>query len=238
MKAFCFSIIIGLFSMTANAAGVINFNSQSGPNAGMVNYDGLGGSLVGTNIDIGVVSGIGTANTGSYNCLGCKLNFTTGNLDLMASLSQDSSGNSYVFDSGMTDADPNTGYFEITGTLQTGTLVGDIVGTGATPLLSGFWTSPITVSVLNGIFAISNGSGTDTKNPQLLALFGEPLGSFTFANTNIQLANTPIGGNLGAFNTQVTQAIVSNVATVPLPGAVWLMGSALIGLLGGRRSRV
>ena len=230
LKALCFSVIICLFSVAANAA-VINFNSLTGTNAGTVNYDGtVTGLLAGINIDIGEVSGTDTADNSGLNdiCIGCQLNFATGAFNAGAS-----TGSHYVFDAG--------GFFEITGTVaKTGG--GFIVGLGdqsTDPLLSGIWTSQITVDITGGIIAVSQGSGTDTKNIDLLNYFGETASNFTFANANIQLADllNPILPGAG-FSTTVTQAIVSNVATVPLPGAVWLMGSGLIGLLGVSRRRV
>ena len=106
LKALCFSVIICLFSVAANAS-VINFNSTSGANDGTVSYVS-GGPLIGTGIAIGTVSGIGTAsNAGSYTCFGCVLNFETGVLDSAAS-----SGGSYVFGGG--------GSFVITGLVDTG----------------------------------------------------------------------------------------------------------------------
>ncbi len=223
LKALCFSVIISLFSVAANAA-VINFNSLGGVNAGTVSYDGVGGVLVGSNIDIGEISGIGTAaNAGSYTCIGCQLNFETGLLNTSTS-----AGSHYVFDAG--------GFFEITGLFDTG--AGIIDGATTTPLLTGSWTSQITVDIVLGVIAISQGSGIDTKNPDLLSFFNET-GPFNFANANIQLSDlfAPISSGAG-FDTNVTQAIVSNINPVPLPGAVWLMGSALIGLVGVSRSRV
>ena len=107
----------------------------------------------------------------------------------------------------------------------------------AAPLLTGSWTEQVTVDILNGVVAFSNGVGVDTKNADLLEFFGaSPLDNFTFANTNFSLADllVPIAGE-AAFSTNVNTAIVANISTVPLPGAVWLLGSALIGMVGFSR---
>jgi len=224
LKALCISVLISLFSVAANAA-VINFNSLGGANAGTVSYDGVSGVLKGSNIDIGDISGIGTAaNAGNITCIACQLNFETGLLNMNAS-----AGSHYAFDAG--------GFFRITGMFDTGTAMIDGI---STPLLLGLWTSQITVDILaGGAFAVSQGSGTDTKHADLLSFFGET-GPFNFANANISLADltNPVLQPLAAFDTKVTQAIVSNVNPVPVPGAVWLMGSALIGLVGARRRKV
>ncbi len=225
LKTLYISVFISLFSLAANAA-VINFNSLGGVNSGTVNYDGAGGVLVGSNIDIGDISGIGTAaNADSFTCIACQLNFETGLLNVSAS-----AGSHYVFDAG--------GFFKITGLFDTGTSLTGIIDGTSTPLLTGSWTSQVTVDILAGVFAVSQGSGIDTKHPDLLNFFSET-GPFNFANANIQLSDlfAPISSGAG-FNTNVTQAIISNVNPVPVPGAVWLMGSAMIGLVGASRRKV
>lgn len=229
LKAICFSILLCIFSVTANAALIsnttsINFNSLGGFNTGMVNYQELGGALLGTNIDIGTISGIGTAaNAGNYTCQECKLNFATGNL-----IQADSSGSTYVFDAG--------GFFEITGTILTG--IGADIVSGITPLLMGEWTAPITVNIFNGAITVSLGIGIDTKHPDLLDFFGETGNSFSFANTNISLADllNPISA-MATFETNVIDANVTNISNVPLPGALWLLASGLMGLVMRARCR-
>ena len=227
LMALCFLVIFSVFSVTANAA-VINFNSTSGANGGTVSYVS-GGPLIGTGIAIGTVSGIGTvSNAGSYACNGCVLSFATGFLDPLAS-----SGGRYVFG--------GDGFFEITGLVDTAAAGAGVIdgsgGFGPAPLLTGSWTGQVTVDIIGGVVGFSNGVGVDTKNPELLSFFGiSSPDDFSFANTNIFLADlTDTIADQADFSTNVNQAIVANISTVPLPGAVWLLGSALIGMVGFSR---
>lgn len=229
LNTICCTALLCIFSVTANAALIsnttsINFNSLGGPNTGMVNYQEVNGVLNGTNIQIGMVSGIGTAaNAGNYTCQDCKLNFATGNL-----IQADSAGNTYVFDTG--------GFFEITGTILTG--IGADIVSDITPLLTGEWSAPITVNIFNGAITVSLGVGTDTKHPDLLDFFGETGNNFSFANTNISLADllNPISA-MATFETNVIDTNVINVSNVPLPGALWLLVSGLMGLVMSARYR-
>jgi hypothetical protein len=91
------------------------------------------------------------------------------------------------------------------------------------------------VTVSGGTFALTMISfGTDTKNQDLVDFFG--LGeAFTFANTQIALGSVTIDPN-GGFSGTVTNADFDNLA-VPVPPAVWLFGSGLLGLVGVARRR-
>lgn len=77
LKTFYLFVILSLCSIAANASvlnfngfgstGTVSYSQDAGPNQGL---------LVGSNIDIGLISGSeGTTQDGLlYDCVGCKLN--------------------------------------------------------------------------------------------------------------------------------------------------------------------
>jgi hypothetical protein len=116
-----------------------------------------------------------------------------------------------------------------TGT-NTITLTGAISGLGITDentqLLSGSFTSWNYETV--GLFSVFSGTGPDVKNAALLTALGLPIDlAFQFFTFAIQV------DNLG----QVVSVDLANVA-VPIPGAAWLFGSALLGVVAVGRRRM
>lgn len=206
-----FAGLLLVASVPAQAASIM-FSSPLEPAkmGGNIFYDGKGGGLVGTGIVIDKIVGSGTPTTGSLDCMGCVLNFTTG--------SNLTEGALYTWAGG--------GSFTITGSAQDSS--GNPWNTGPT-LVSGSWNFPVSGQVSNS-FVLTLGEGTDTKDNGLLSYFGiTPNLQFNFASTNISASGITLDPVTGAFSGQVTTASVVNTP-VPVPPAVWLFGSALIGM--------
>ena len=74
---------------------------------------------------------------------------------------------------------------------------------------------------------VFSGAGIDTKSADLLTALGAP------TNTAFEF----FGFSLQSVNGTVNSTDILNTAVVPVPAAVWLFGSGLIGLLGVARRR-
>ena len=215
---FLSAAVLGLSSVAVNAA-VIDFNIAA-PTAGTISYDGIGGSLMGTAIEVDSAVGIDTpANSGALGiltCDECLLDFSTG-----------ANTGGWTFGGG--------GTISITGTL----LDANDVVVAAGNLLTGSWTGSSVISLGNSFFSfeIVAGSFTDTKNEGLTTYFGMPTGEY-IGGINLSFAmatGTSVGS---AFtSTSVYSGDVVNTPAVPVPAAVWLFGSGLIGLVGVARRR-
>ena len=226
------SLAMCSYTATANMVNtmpILSFDDDQNSQDGVINYDGMGGALYGSGIDFHSVVGVGTplANGVDLECIDCTLTFQTG-----ANVSE----GPYVWECA------GGGSLSIVGTLETagGTLVAD--GTGLTPLVSGSFTSAF---VTSGVGLTVSGFGTDTKHPDLVEYYGlGPL--FQFAQTEIALGGVTYdvcGGYYGGyadctggFTAYVTNADFDNTA-IPVPAAVWLFGSGLLGLVGIARRR-
>jgi hypothetical protein len=211
-----------IVSVDANAALLSFDDGPPGSQNGTLPYDGMGGALSGTNIDFYTIFGNGTpANPGiTLDCVGCKLNFTTG-LNVTEGPLQ------WQFGGG--------GTLTISGTAKTSG--GSVVATGT--LVSGSFTSAsITGDGVDNSVLIMAGFGADTKNQDLIDYFALN-NNFTFASTNISLGNVSYftGAASGGFNGTVTNADFDNLPAVPVPPAVWLFGSGLLGMVGAARRK-
>lgn len=201
----------GLFNPSTHSAMAmqLNFNIIA-PTTGSIAYGGTGGALTGTNIDVDNVVGLSTpanANVTS-TCLMCTLNFTSG-------LNTSVGGGTWQFGPG--------GSISITGGIDF--LVGSDIPVGST-LLTGTFSSA-TVSDA-GVFEVTFGSFTDVKHPSLLSYYGMPSGNYDGSLTIL------FTGVVGPGNTITSTTIfggsIANIAAVPVPAAVWLFGSGLLGL--------
>jgi hypothetical protein len=129
----------------------IDFNIQI-PTAGTISYNGTGGPMVGTNLNVDTITGVPGA---PLACGGCLLNFHTGNLT-------GTTATSWTFGSG--------------GTIQiTGAFASAGIAPGST-LLSGHFISSTTVVDTGSSLKVSGGGFTDTKNPALATFYGFPAG--------------------------------------------------------------
>ena len=88
---------------------------------------------------------------------------------------------------------------------------------------------------LGTIGTITYGSYSKTPPPMWLGYSSSDLGE-TWTSEGIRVASLTVGGEGGAFGLTPNLGQGDPVTpTVPVPGAVWLLGSGLIGLIGIRR---
>ena len=110
-----------------------------------------------------------------------------------------------------------------------GTIAGLNINTSITLLTGSFnnWSYSS-----NGFSAVFSGDGIDVKHDDLLTVLGVDL------NTQFEFFSFSLGydfdldGNATAISTDII-----NASVVPVPAAVWLFGSGLIGLVGVARRR-
>lgn len=195
------------FAGSAEAA-VIQFDDKT-VNGGTLSYNGTGGALVGKDLLLDTVLGIDTLlnNGKTLSCVGCKLNFTTGN---------NISESPYEFASG--------GSVTITGKILDG-LTEIVNGT----LLTGQFTENIVGSVA-GSFAVFSGIGIDSVNSALSSYYGVDTTDFTFAQTSIAAKNVTVKANKGFIGTVTnTDFDTKPVQTTPEPTAT--LGLLAVGAL-------
>jgi hypothetical protein len=201
-------VILGLAAAPAQAGPIIDFGGAS--SGGSIAYAGGTAPLIGSNIRIGTVSGIGTPlNSGSWAVTGTNAGF--GSLDFTTGAYQSFSGGTYTFASG--------GTFTIKGIVTAAGI------TSVTNLLTGTFTS---ATVSGGPFGFVSVAGIDTKNPDLLAFFGlTGISGFTFGGFSLGSGFTATGG---AFSTRPFSTDIGNTVPVPEPASLLLLGSGLTAL--------
>jgi hypothetical protein len=227
---------VGLWSMsllTTPSAMAMSLDFNIGaPTVGAVSYDGVGGGLVGSNIEVDNVVGLSTpanANVTSV-CLSCVLNFNTGGLTSYGGSNPTNNG-WWSFASG--------GTITITGGVDLQGTTNDIaLGSN---LLNGTFNNAFVQDLGLQGFKVTFGTFFDTKHADLLAYYGlEP--DTTFQGAFTLLFASPNPGPGGAFtSTSIFSGNVVNtvnVAPVPLPAAVLLFGSGLAGLLAAKARRL
>jgi len=203
-------------SLAPAQAGVIDFAILP-PNSGSVSYAGGANPLVGSNISVSSITGIGTsANSGvTATCVGCTLNFTTGALT-------GTTANSWNFGGGG-------------GTSVT--LVGGVDFLDATPdipagstLMSGTFGDATVITLGGAGFSIVGSSFFNSANAALDSFYGVPPGQLIYGNLNIGITSaggpTPPGGFTSS---QVLSGDVVG-SEAPEPGTLLLLGSGLVGL--------
>jgi len=208
-------------SYSASAA-IISFDDGANPNQdGTLSYDGDGGVLTGDGIDFFTIIGEDTPlnNNTTLTCVDCVLNFVTGN-----NISEPTGSSPVWVFSG-------PGELFITGTVMDGatTIVDDDL------LVSGTFSQATVSGSEPGAVLIFSGIGGDSKHDNLIDFFGLS-NPFTFASTDISIGNANFLEN-GGFNGTVTNADFDNISIVPVPAAVWLFGSGLLGLVGIARRK-
>lgn len=221
-RASIFSLMLGLLLVGAPTgpamATELNFNIVA-PTTGTISYDGTGDELIGTNIEVDNVVGLGTPlnNNVTSTCLTCTLNFTSG-------LNTTAGGGTWQFGSG--------GSISVTGGIDF--LVGSDIPVGST-LLTGTFSSA-EVKTLGGVFEVTFGSFTDVKHADLLSHYGLPSGNYDGSLTI--LLDAAVGPGNAFTSTSLFGGSIANVGAVPLPAAAWLFGSGLLGLYSVVRQRV
>lgn len=214
-----------LTASSAMASYVIDFGvvAGHGTDSGTIGYDGTGG-LVGTDIEVDEVYLKGSGSTLALT--NGLLNFETGNLTSFNP--SGSLGREWSFGSGG----------EIT-------ITADVGGSTNVVLMDGEWTGAKVVETsTTGVlkFEVVVGGFTDEKNLYLLYALGllstDPGiadfdGPFSGSiNLSFYLTSSSTGEYF--LSTDIASGDILNTS-VPVPGAVYLLGSGLIGLLGIRR---
>lgn len=192
---------------------VIDFLIPS-DNGGALTWDTASDRLVGGGINIAsVVSqtlpGLSDV-VGPIPCPGCVLSFKTGS---------------------------HTAGGDFSGGLDDSTI---IITAGATPLMVGKFIDGYVVSTGAG-FKILGAGFVDIKAPEFAALMGfsPDITSWTGA-LNLQFATTTgfkPGARFSPMSGDVTNMPGTPPSEVPVPGAVWLFGSGLLGLVRVARSK-
>lgn len=206
---------LSLSPLPAQAAPILDFGIIA-PTSGTISYAGGTTPLVGSGISVDNVVGLGTPlNAGTAQaCVGCFLNFTTGNF--ISSVPQ-----SLTFGAG--------GIITLTGAIPSLN-----IAPGTTLLDGSFSANPIVTSL--GEFKLAGGGFADTKIQTLTNFFGLPNASFTGGfNVLFQAPGIPPSGFA---STVVLSGDVANspVPGTPEPGTLLLIGSGLVGIgVGARR---
>jgi hypothetical protein len=214
-------LIAGTILVSPNivhAAPILDFGIKA-PTTGTLSYDGGVNPLVGSGIDVDDVIGLNTfLNQNIISiCSSCTLDFTTG-----------ASTGGWDFGAG--------GTIRLTGGIDFLDSTPDIA-TGTTLLLGTF--NSATVVDLGGgdfEFQILGGSFTDQKHPDLLAFYGLPSGSY-IGGLNISFKTTSNYGEAFVSEEIYSGDITNTPTVVPIPAALWLLTSGLVGILGIKRVR-
>jgi hypothetical protein len=214
-------LVLPLFASTAMAYDIDFGMVADASDTGSISYAGSSGPLVGEDIDVDQVSLLGGGDI--HPLTGAVLNFQTGNL---------------------TNFDPGVGYGRMW-TFGGGgyiSITAEVNGE-TVPLLLGTWDSAKVIETSESFkLEVAVGGFTDDKNKWLLyelelitedpGLY-ESVGPFVGSlNLSFKVHPTDTGETFSSL--ELGSGDVINTP-VPIPGALWLLGSGIIGLIGVRR---
>lgn len=214
--------LCGLLSVQAQADGIIDFGMES-LTSGVISYDGIGGPLVGTDIQVDNVIGIDTpfhAGIPSLEISGGLLNFATGNFD-----GAGTSPSSWNFLPG--------GEITLTGSIN---FPGSLGAIDATWLKGSFQGASVIEFGSSYKFAVA--VFTDNKLCPIIGYYyGDTIPDDTTFLGGFNLSFIAEGVPPGAFtSTTLLSGDLTNTP-VPVPASVLLLGSGLLGLVGVPRLR-
>jgi len=246
---------IGLaFTVTGPAwAAVLDFGMIA-PTSGTISYSGGGTPLVGTDIEVDEVTGLGGTplnNNVTYDIIGGDLDFTTGGfVSTVFSVSSFGSGGTITLVGGVN--------VDTTGDLDdlvlTAADLNDPGDLSIRTLFSGTWTSPVLVINISGTSKIFGAAFVDVKDDDLVALFGYPGSGLTWTGAiNLSFATSSSATPPTGFSTSpncstssppcgtVLSGDITNEPSVipePASASLMLLGLGLLGGVGGRRKRL
>jgi hypothetical protein len=201
----------------------LQFNLATSQSPGGLSYAGGSTPLTGSGIDIVDITGNDTvSNNGTtVTCSNCMLDFTTGNYTSF-------SNETWNFLSG--------GTVSISGGIDFPGGTTDVID-GST-LLSGVFTSAQVHDHTQGELHlhIDGATFTDTKHSALTDFYGLPGGQYTGGMTiTFQTEDGITPGT--AFNSNIINSGSVINQPVPIPAAIWLFLSGILGLLGLAKCR-
>lgn len=100
-------------------------------------------------------------------------------------------------------------------------------------------TDPAVFTAVANFAALVDSSQTQSGYPEVLAQIGTGSkygADFRYQNGNPTYTTGDLGGSAGV-GLQYSSWLVKEASPVPIPGAVWLLGSGLLGLIGIRRGK-
>jgi hypothetical protein len=199
--------LCGAMAMSAQATTLFEFDTSGGS----LFYNGGATPLVGFNIGVTSVTVSGAPlNNGTYAVTSGLLTFNTGNL---------------------TGSDADEWFFGAGGAISYQGVIEDVPGFGDTATqFAGQFTSALVRVVGDNSYEVV-AEYNDEKCPDLLALFGLTETSWS-GSLNLPFVNANALPPSSFTSTGVEPGTFTNV---PVPPAVWLFGSGLLGLVGLRR---
>jgi len=224
------AIVILLLLPTPGLPSQIHFDIDT-VTTGSISWAGETAPLVGSDIEVDQVMGLGTPNDPDvpYSLIDGEFDFETGN---WSNHSHTGNVHRWTFSGG--------GSLTLTGGVDFPGDSWDIAYDAEQPpeLMHGeFSFCEVTYVDLPGAqnWSVAIASFTDTKHADLLGYYGMPSGLYN-GNFNISFEVEDTDPTDGFTSSDVLSGDISNYPIIPTPAAAWLLGSGLIGLVVVRRS--